>query len=86
MHGVVCMDDFVFHKSVEWQTACLGLAGGCPACLRGLAVAEVLDEWWIDLCDQLGVPGTGDLVGQMRHYMDAARSGQHQGPAAALLG
>ena len=55
MHGVVWVDDFVFHKLVEWHEECLGLAGGCPVCLRGLAAAEVLDEWWIALCDQLGV-------------------------------
>ncbi len=44
MTGVVWVDDFVFHKAVEWHEACCGLAGGCPVCRRGLAVAEVLDE------------------------------------------
>jgi hypothetical protein len=55
MHGVVWVDDFIFHKLVEWHAACGGLASGCPVCLRGLAVAEELDAWWTDLCEQLGV-------------------------------
>ena len=60
MTGVVWVDDFVFHKMVEWHEACAGLAGGCAACGRGLATAVVLDEWWMGLCGQLGVPLNGD--------------------------
>jgi hypothetical protein len=55
MLGVVWVDDFVFHKRVEWHPPCGGLAAGCPDCRRGLAAAEVLDEWWMDLNRQLGV-------------------------------
>ena len=55
MLGVVWVDDFVFHKRVQWHEACGGLAGGCLVCGRGLAAAIVLDEWWMDLNRQLGV-------------------------------
>jgi hypothetical protein len=55
MLGVVWVDDFVFHKRVEWHPSCGGLAAGCPACGRGLAAAELLDEWWVGLNRQLGV-------------------------------
>ena len=55
MLGVVWVDDFVFHKRVQWHEPCGGLAGGCLVCGRGLAAAIVLDEWWMDLNRQLGV-------------------------------
>ena len=56
MHGVVWVDDFVFYSQVDSHDVCLGLDGGCPVCRRALGDAEVLDAWWIDLCDLLGVP------------------------------
>ena len=56
MHGVVWVDDFVFYSQAAWHEACMGLAGGCPVCLVVLEQAEVLDAWWIELCDILGVP------------------------------
>ena len=56
LRGVVWVDDFVFYFLTPWHDACAGLAGGCPVCRRALADAEVLDAWWIDLCQMLGVP------------------------------
>ena len=53
--GVVWVDDFTFHRPVPWHPTCLGIVGGCVVCRRSLAEAERLDEWWMDLCDQLGV-------------------------------
>ena len=53
--GVVWVDDFTFYRPVPWHPACLGLVGGCVVCLSSLAAAEQLDEWWMDLCDRLGV-------------------------------
>ena len=53
--GVVWVDDFTFYRLVPWHPPCAGLAGGCSVCLSSLAQAEALDEWWMDLCDQLGV-------------------------------
>ena len=53
--GVVWVDDFAFYHQVAAHPACGGLADGCPSCMEALAQAEVLDEWWMDLCDQLGV-------------------------------
>jgi hypothetical protein len=29
--------------------------GGCAVCRTTLAHADALDEWWMDLCYQLGV-------------------------------
>jgi hypothetical protein len=55
MLGVVWVDDFVFHKRVEWHEPCGGLAAGCTVCGRSLAAAQVLDEWWMGLNRQLGV-------------------------------
>jgi hypothetical protein len=55
MLGVVWVDDFVFHKRVEWHEACSGLAAGCTVCGSSLAAAEVLDELWMDLNRQLDV-------------------------------
>jgi hypothetical protein len=56
MHGVVWVDDFVFYLQVPWHAACAGLAGGCPTCRQALAEAELLDTWWTELCEMLGVP------------------------------
>jgi hypothetical protein len=55
--GVVCqwVDNFTCYFPVPEHPACGGLTDGCPTCLTVLAQAEVLDEWWIDLCRQLGV-------------------------------
>ena len=57
MLGVVCqwVDDFIFHRRVEWHEAVGGMAAGCPVCGRSLAAAEALDEWWMGLNRQLGV-------------------------------
>ena len=53
--GVVWVDDFTFYRQVPPHPACGGLQGGCPVCRGSLAEAEQLDEWWMDLCSQLGV-------------------------------
>jgi hypothetical protein len=53
--GVVWVDDFTFYRPAPWHPPCAGLAGGCATCRTALAHAEALDEWWMDLCDQLGV-------------------------------
>ena len=39
MLGAVWVDDFVFHKRVQWHEACGGLAGGCRVC--GLGAVDV---------------------------------------------
>jgi hypothetical protein len=49
MLSVVWVDNFDFHKRVEWHEACGGLAAGCPLCGSSLAAAELLNEWWMDL-------------------------------------
>ena len=53
--GVVWVDDFTFYRLVPWHPPCDGLEGGCAVCQSALARAEALDEWWMDLCDKLGV-------------------------------
>jgi hypothetical protein len=53
--GVVWVDDFTFFRTVPPHPSCGGLVGSCPVCHSSLTLAERCDEWWIDLCDQLGV-------------------------------
>jgi hypothetical protein len=54
--GVAWVDDFSFYRWVAPHPPCAGLAGGCAACGTGLAEAEELDAFWMELCDSLGVP------------------------------
>ena len=54
--GVAWVDDFSFYRWVAPHPQCAGLVGGCAVCRTGLAEAEELDAFWMELCDSLGVP------------------------------
>jgi hypothetical protein len=54
--GVAWVDDLSFYRWVKLHPRCAGLAGGCPTCLAGLAEAEELDSFWMELCESLGIP------------------------------
>jgi hypothetical protein len=44
----------------------------CAVCAGALAAAEALDEWWMDLCDKLGVSLNLDKRQRCSHRVECA--------------
>lgn len=54
--GCAWVDDFAFYRWVRSHLRCVGLEGGCEVCMAAAVEAEELDAFWMNLCDDLGVP------------------------------
>ena len=62
------VDDFVFHKRVEWPEACGGLAAGCPVCGHSLSaeLCGVIEQYAPVGCPLWPLPASSACVALLR--------------------